>query len=192
MEIRFPRLGKLHPTVESTILKLTEEVGELSREIMRKPRVLECVVSELLDVAQTCATLMFLVKGEDMAGAVKAHLWKLVNKGYLKRIPDGDFGVVERGGVAVFILPPLDITPSLEATFFKLAEEAGELAQAAGKRRGLSGEPAGVPDFGIAAALLDVVQVCVTMLYILERLCGVNVEDELEAHVQKLQEHGYL
>ena len=142
MEIRFPRLGRLHPTVESTILKLSEEVGERSREITRNPGSREGVISELLDVAQTCATLTFLVQNEDMSGSVKAHLWKLYDKGYLKKVPDVKaFGVVQREGEAAFVLPPLDISPTLESTFFKLTEEAGELAQAAGTRRGLSGRP---------------------------------------------------
>ncbi|MGE5707212.1 MAG: MazG-like family protein [Bacteroidota bacterium] len=95
-------------------------------------------------------------------------------------------------------LPRLNgLTPTLESTALKLMEEAGELAQAIGKSRGLSGEAAASSDtdevFGrIASELLDVAQTAVTMMYVLEEQHGVDVQQALFEHVDKLRRKGYL
>lgn len=96
-------------------------------------------------------------------------------------------------------LPRLNgLTPTLESTALKLMEEAGELAQAIGKSRGLSGEAAAsAPDedevFGrIASELLDVAQTAVTMMYVLEEQHGVDVQQALFEHLDKLRRKGYL
>lgn len=88
------------------------------------------------------------------------------------------------------------LQPTLESTALKLMEEAGELAQAIGKHRGLSGE-ATVMDAEeglqkIAEELLDVAQTAATMMYVLEDRHGVNLTELLEAHVAKLKLKGYL
>ena len=191
MRIYFPRLAKLSPTIISSVIKLSEEIGELSREITRKPQSREGILSELLDVAQVCATMMFLAEGEDVREAVKAHVWKLYGKGYLRKVPT-DVGVRDCNGDKVFVLPPLDIQPTLEETFFKLSEEAGELAQGVGKRRNMSGEKNVPTDYGLVGDLLDVMQTCVTMLYIFVDEWGIDVDALLATHKAKLKEHRYL
>lgn len=97
----------------------------------------------------------------------------------------------------VIALPRLNgLTPSLESTALKLMEEAGELAQAIGKYRGLSGERAVQPDDEVAKRLaeelLDVAQTAVSMMYVLEEDFDVDLEAALERHIQKLIDKGYL
>ena len=93
--IRLPRLMKIQPTLFSTLLKGIEEAGELSREVLRlveqeekkEPtgQTIHRIASELLDVAQTCVTMIFVFeseKGIQVDELVKIHLLKLREKGY--------------------------------------------------------------------------------------------------------------
>ena len=94
-------------------------------------------------------------------------------------------------------LPKLNqLNPSLESTALKLMEEAGELAQLIGKFRGLSGETTVHPEHvlaeEIAKELLDVAQTAVTMMFVMEEAYGLNIEEMLKQHVDKLEKKGYL
>lgn len=96
--IALPRLDGLTPTLESTALKLMEEAGELGAAIGKlrglsgekaagKRRYTEVVSRELLDVAQTAITMMFVLEeqhGISIEEALAGHVDKLVEKGYLK------------------------------------------------------------------------------------------------------------
>ena len=96
--IALPRLNNLQPTIESTALKLMEETGELAQaigkyrgmsgenKIYEEPEVMEKICSELLDVAQTAVSLMFVLEEEhnmDIRAALEKHIQKLIDKGYL-------------------------------------------------------------------------------------------------------------
>ncbi len=96
--ISLPRLSKLTPTLESTMLKITEEVGELAqvigkyrglsgeKHVLDEPELVRSIVSELLDVAQTATSMMFVIEelyGIDMAREMEKHIEKLQKKGYL-------------------------------------------------------------------------------------------------------------
>ncbi len=190
MRVYFPKLTKLQPTIVSSLIKLSEEIGELSREITKYPYSIKGVLTELLDVGQVCATMMFLVKNENATAAVNSHVWKLYNKGYLKRM-DTAAGIMDKDGNKVLYLPRLDIQPTLHETFLKLTEEAGELAQRVGKKQGMNGEPNG-EDQALMADLLDVAQTCVTMLYVLVDENYIDIDRLLADHKKKLAEHGYL
>lgn len=94
-------------------------------------------------------------------------------------------------------LPRLDnLTPSIESTALKLMEEAGELAQAIGKLRGLSGEQVHLDAMSVRAAitreLLDVAQTAVSLMFVLEEQYGIDIQQALEEHVAKLKSKGYL
>lgn len=94
-------------------------------------------------------------------------------------------------------LPRLDnLTPSIESTTLKLMEEAGELAQAIGKLRGLSGEKvyldAGVVREAITRELLDVAQTAVSLMFVLEEQYGIDIQQAMDEHVAKLKAKGYL
>lgn len=93
-------------------------------------------------------------------------------------------------------LPRLNrLKPSLESTALKIMEESGELAQAIGKFRGLSGERLQVEEAEamrmVAQELVDVAQTAVTMMFVLEEQYGIDLEKILEEHVAKLREKGY-
>lgn len=99
MELFFPDLTKLKPTILSTVLKATEEYGELSREVhnisnaknnqKELQKNIPSVLGELLDVAQTMFTLIYFMQKTNMMPSnfleerLKTHVSKLVNKGYL-------------------------------------------------------------------------------------------------------------
>jgi len=94
-------------------------------------------------------------------------------------------------------LPKLNqLNPTLESTALKLMEEAGELAQAIGKFRGLSGEKVEIDEDiivkEIAQELLDVAQTAVTMMFVMEEQFSIDIESLLQVHQQKLQRKGYL
>jgi len=84
--ISFPRLKKwVGATLELTALKLMEEGGELAQAILRGESMDE-VVKELLDVAQTATTMMYVLEeqyGVSVDDAVEKHIAKLRRKGYI-------------------------------------------------------------------------------------------------------------
>ena len=54
---------------------------------MQESRVVDVIVRELLDVAQTAVSLMFVMEetyGADIGQALERHVQKLIDKGYLK------------------------------------------------------------------------------------------------------------
>jgi len=96
--ITLPRLDGLRPTLESTALKVMEEAGELgaaigkvrgmSGEAGRWPEreAMDHVCAELLDVAQTAVTMMFVLEADyelDARAMLHEHMKKLKEKGYL-------------------------------------------------------------------------------------------------------------
>lgn len=93
--LSLPELQGLRPTVLSTLMKLVEEMGELFRVYGKmqglsgeKPlpseRVLQEFALELLDVAQTCVTMMFVLEDKiDIQETIQLHMEKLLRKGYL-------------------------------------------------------------------------------------------------------------
>lgn len=94
-------------------------------------------------------------------------------------------------------LPKLNnLSPTMESTALKLMEEAGELAQAIGKLRGMSGERASYQETEvmelITKELLDVAQTAVSMMFVLEEHYGINIEKAQEQHIEKLVRKGYL
>ena len=94
-------------------------------------------------------------------------------------------------------LPKLQkLSPTLESTALKLMEEAGELAQAIGKFRGLNGEVVDLKDSEIMECitkeLLDVAQTAVSMMFVLEENYQVDINLAITEHVAKLQKKGYL
>ena len=97
--VALPRLGGLKPTLESTALKLLEEAGELAemigkyralsgeRQAQPPQQVMGAIGQELLDVAQTAITMMFVLEeqhGVDIQSLLHEHVRKLAAKGYLE------------------------------------------------------------------------------------------------------------
>ncbi|AFV12912.1 hypothetical protein Tph_c27470 [Thermacetogenium phaeum DSM 12270] len=98
-DITLPRLNNLKPTLESTALKLMEEAGELAQAIgkfrgmsgegtsLSEKQVVDLVLRELLDVAQTAVSLLFVLEEEydaDVGAALERHIQKLIEKNYLR------------------------------------------------------------------------------------------------------------
>lgn len=97
--ISLPRLDNLSPTMESTALKLMEETGELAQAIGKfrglngeqvtidESEVIKMISEELLDVAQTAVSMMFVIEEKyqiNIDELVTAHIDKLARKGYIK------------------------------------------------------------------------------------------------------------
>ncbi len=97
-DITLPRLNNLKPTLESTAFKLMEETGELAQAIgkfrgmsgeqtnLSESQVMELILRELLDVAQTAISLMFVLEeeyGADIGLALEKHVEKLIKKEYI-------------------------------------------------------------------------------------------------------------
>lgn len=112
-----------------------------------------------------------------------------------KSLKDGD--EIMKTSFKEISLPKLNnLTPSLESTALKLMEEAGELAQAIGKFRGLNGENVTLSEKEImekiSEELLDVAQVAVSMMFVLEEKYNINIEEKLKEHIEKLKRKGYI
>lgn len=95
--ITLPRLNRLNPSLESTALKIMEESGELAQAIgkfrglngetlqVKEAEAMQMVARELMDVAQTAVTMMFVLEehyGIDLAQVHQDHIAKLRSKGY--------------------------------------------------------------------------------------------------------------
>lgn len=194
MEVYLLKLNKLTPTLNSTMLKLVEEAGELAREV--RYQNIDGICDELLDVAQTTATFFFCLKDEyhltdkEIEECMENHARKLHQKQYK---PQGECCIVDDK----MILPKLNgIGATIPSTCLQIMEEAGELAQICGKFTGASGEDKKKDRSEIKrlllGGLLDVSQTCVTMLYILKERYNIDVQSAMEAHKAKMVEHGYL
>jgi len=96
--IALPKLNNLKPTLESTALKLMEEAGELAQCIGKfrclngeniqrdQQENVQCIACELLDVAQTAVTMMYVLEEQfnvDIQAALERHINKLQEKGYV-------------------------------------------------------------------------------------------------------------
>lgn len=205
--ICLPKLNNLRPTLESTLLKAMEEAGELARAVLtflpledenETGCLLDDVAGELLDVAQTCVTMIFVmedfygVKGDELIGA---HLNKLERKGY-RFDRRRNYRISTTGNYKYLELPRLNIKDvTLLTTVCKIQEELGELTQFLGKKAGASGERREL-DYddvlsGCALELLDVAQCCFTMMYILAENYQVDMAALIRRHVAKLRRKGY-
>lgn len=213
--IYLPKLNNLAPTLDSTLLKIMEEAGELARAVLHflpyetmtehqenipvsGENMLTEVANELLDVAQTCVTMLFVMEeayGIEVDALIGDHLQKLVHKGYWFD-PAPLYSIRTVGTFKYLNLPRLlldDVT--LLTTVCKIQEEIGEFTQFLGKRAGASGEKAELDMqavlLGCAYELLDVAQCCFTMMYILAEQYHVNMEKLLAEHTAKLKNKGY-
>lgn len=98
--LSLPKLNQLSPTLESTALKLMEETGELAQVIgkfrglsgetvnLDNETIVREIARELLDVAQTAVTMMFVLEedfGINIDSALEDHVAKLERKGYISR-----------------------------------------------------------------------------------------------------------
>lgn len=98
--LSLPKLNQLRPTLESTALKLMEEAGELAQVIgkyrglsgeqvhLDEETIVNQIAKELLDVAQTAVTMMFVMEeqfGLNIDTLLLEHWKKMEQKGYLLR-----------------------------------------------------------------------------------------------------------
>ncbi|MBX6395108.1 MAG: MazG-like family protein, partial [Alicyclobacillaceae bacterium] len=186
--LALPKLNRLRPTVDGTFKKLVEEQGELAGAILlwrERPGRKECdeVVAELLDVAQTCISLMFVfedVYQYTLDHLVEEYLENIAQNGYRT---DGGSLVFHRteDGWRYLRLPALDIPGvSPEGTLLHIAKLTGRFAQWTGKFRGASGEadvrPLDEVIRGAGLCLLQIAQCCFTLLYWLQDREGIAVE----------------
>lgn len=202
-----PKLNRLRPTLESTVLKVVEEAGELARAVLHHKagadsparEDLSDVAAELLDVAQTCVTMIFVLEEEhglrceEMVGK---HLAKLKQKGYGFDETE-TYKIADDGPFKTLRLPRLQIRDvTLLTTVCKIQEEIGELTQFLGKGAGASGETASLNRrevlSGAALELLDIAQCCFTMIYILADGFQLDLRPFLERHEAKLRDKGYF
>lgn len=203
-----------------------EEAGELARAVLKflpyeglgpaeltdgtdAAVLLSDVSGELLDVAQTCVTMIFVMEdscGIHVADLIDSHLQKLDSKGYrydrnhIYRVvtrteADCRYGAGQ-GSYKLIHLPRLQLEGvTLLTTVCKIQEELGELTQFWGKGSGASGEAEGLPRAATyrdcALELLDIAQCCFTMMYILVERYGLDMTELAAAHVSKLRRKGY-
>lgn len=213
--VYLPKLNCLSPSMDSTILKIVEESGELARSVLlflpyekesafrihhnpEARELLSDVVQELLDVAQTCVTMLFVLEEKysfSIDEWMVRHLNKLEKKGYLFDRQQ-NYRIVDNAGFKQLALPHLGIANvTLLKTVCKIQEEVGELTQFVGKKRGASGERERIGEQeameGCGEELLDIAQCCFTMFYILSKRYRIDLRRCLKSHVDKLAQKGY-
>lgn len=188
-------------------MKVVEESGELARAVLqhladpaaKTPDSMDEVAAELLDVAQTCVTMIFVLEDEyglRCEEMIDSHLSKLRRKNYL--FPETpEYRIEDSGSFKVLYLPRLQI-PGIDLlkTVCKIQEEIGELTQFLGKGAAASGEATSLDRHtvfaGAALELLDIAQCCFTMMYILADSYQLDLQPYLEKHEAKLRRKGYF
>lgn len=125
----FPELNGLNPTLESTYIKLGEEMGEVAR-VLGKGRCMNGEVelerlsdiafvselgAELFDVAQSAVTMLYLLHNKynlDISKFQFQHINKLRRKGYLLSM-DGELMLDkiydELGNIVNLAIPDYDV-----------------------------------------------------------------------------------
>ena len=125
----FPELNGLNPTLESTYIKLGEEMGEVAR-VLGKGRCMNGeseserlanvsfvaeLGTELFDVAQSAVTMLYLLHNKfnlDIGKFQSEHIKKLIHKGYLVSM-DGELVLNkiydELGNIVNLAVPEYDI-----------------------------------------------------------------------------------
>jgi len=82
--VTLPRLNRLSPSLEGQAIgKFRGLSGE--RQRMEEEEAMQMVARELVDVAQTAVTMMFVLEeqyGIDLEAILKEHITKLRQKGY--------------------------------------------------------------------------------------------------------------
>ena len=94
-------------------------------------------------------------------------------------------------------LPILNgLTPTVESCTMKVLEEVGELMQLIGKGQGKSGEKGNIADIMWAVRSveesMDTAQSAITMACTLCEEYGIDINEIVKAHEEKLREKGYL
>lgn len=183
---------ELAPMVDAETAEII--FGHLYREF----NPLRIYFSELTKISPTVNSTICRENGMGMRSALEEHINKLTKKGYLHENVHAD--ILMRDGRVSFTLPRLDIQTDVLRTCLKISEEAGELAQIAGKFSAMSGENRTPMEserkaMEMLKALLDVTQCCVTMLYLFadehKELFPNLLENLLLEHDAKMKEHGY-
>lgn len=89
------------------------------------------------------------------------------------------------------------LKPTINSTFIKLEEEKGEVAQIIGKLRKMSGENTETISNEIIydkllEELMDITQVCATMIYILEDFTNIKLKNEEFLKIESCNSFNYV
>ena len=89
--ISLPELNNLDPTLESTLAECIGKFRNLSGENndLDEVDIIKKTAKELMDVAQTCVTMMFKLEeqyGINLDEIRKEHIKKLEKRGYIKNM----------------------------------------------------------------------------------------------------------
>lgn len=200
--LALPRLNGLTPGIDSTILKMVEETGELSQQLERLEAgkgSIEAVAGELLDLAQTVVTLIFVFEKEGIKVQewLQEHIEKLIAKEYLQPERAAQIHFKSDGRFQYLSLPRLDLEDvTLDKTLRNINKAMGRLACARGKLSGMSSESASASSLEVnklmGLSLLHVAQCCYTMMYVLRDEYSVDMEELVKKHIEKLEQKGYL
>ncbi len=201
--LALPKLKGLNPTLDSTLLKMMEEIGELSEQLElleENENSITNAAEELLDLAQTVVTLMFVFEDEGiiLKEWLHDHAKKLIEKGYLEKNNYSEKILVKSDEKFQYLcLPKLNIKGvTLEKTLINISKAMGRIAQARGKFRGLNGEKLTADskevDRIMGLSLLHVAQCCYTMMYVLKSQYNIDMDEVVKKHLEKLKKKGYM
>lgn len=211
-KMMLPHLNGLSPTKETTFKKLVEEVGECNDAVenLRKyektkemfnlfncsdgelselriqfKQKVEDVMGEIMDVAQVCATQLFVFEAENILVS------EIIRTNYLEDIFYEDIG-----GIKYFYLDPQNITvEDIEDAMGKIISSMGKIAQL-GKFQGESGELISInQDEAIEKyinQLFKIIGHSYSLLHILNDKYSINICKLFTEHVAKLEKKGYL
>lgn len=215
--MKLPELNCLKPNEETTFKKLVEEVAECNHsieelreyeennsrnylllsdndvyKIREEYKVkLNNVLGEIMDIAQVCASQLFVFEGKDIN--VQRLFSKYIDKNSLYK--DKNQSIFERKeGCRYIYFSPIDTSISLNKTMNLIIFSMGKIAQLA-KFIGDNGETPiinkSISNEKYVYELFTIVQNCFNLLYSMEKKYNINIERIFDEHVEKLLLKGY-
>lgn len=215
--MKLPELNCLKPNEQTTFKKLVEEVAECNKaiedlreyeesnntnylllsdievyQIREEYKVrLNDVMGEIMDIAQVCASQLFVFEGKNIN--VQKLFTSYINKNDLYK--DKDQIIFElKDNCRYIFFSPTDTSMNLNKTMNLIIYSMGKIAQL-GKFIGDNGE---VPTIDkdesnreYVYELFSIVQNCFNLLYSMEKKYNINIKKIFNEHVEKLIFKGY-
>lgn len=215
-----PKLNLITPTLETNLAKMTKELGRVAESVgkhrnlngetnsFNEKEVLDKMILKVLDLMQTCNTMMDLLEENykiDVDKIFKEHVRKLaLDRKYITEDAVYKYDellstnqIINDNLCRIVALPKLNLlTPSIESNLIKMVEELGEVSECVENYLSNSEENTGVVNENVLKELgketLDVMQTCNTMLTSLECNHGIDIKNAIPKHVTKLVNKKYV
>lgn len=205
--MKLPELNMLLPNEETTFKKLVEEMAECNTEIqvlidyenrtlaMKKNiynkkehfRILNNVASEIMDIAQVCASQLFVFKNNQIDV-------EEISREYFKEIENPHI-FINVNNCRYIYFEINEINDDIQKTMNNIISLIGNIAQLS-KYLGANGEQSSITKVNFNSKyiheLLKILKECFKLLNFMKEKYKIDLEILFSEHINKLKERNYL